>query len=341
MEVGVVKSDRLRNDFGESPRREVAVYLPPGYDAGGRRYPVIHFLHGFGGDHTLLVGMKELLDDAIRRRKIRPFLMAVSNQNTSYGGSFYSDAGPFGDWEGFTAVDVVRHVDDNYRTLAVRASRGVAGHSMGGYGALKMAVRRPDVFAAAYALSPGALAIVGEYGPESDTYRTLAGLRGPGERLEDHYFAKVAVAFGRSWSPNPNAPPFFCDVPYGYRGGNLVVDDAVLAKWHAEMPYHMADDELRALNRLTALKLDWGRNAGERFTAQCRLFSRRLEALGVDHEAEEYVGDHGGGIYTTGRPGPRRPAAVLRGRPAVRPLTAPGAGAGPVAAPVADSAGGA
>ena len=338
--VSVLDSENLRNDFGENSRREVAVYLPPGYDGlppgddgVEARYPVIYFLHGFGGDHTLLAGIAPLLDGAIARRKIRPFIMAVSNQKTTYGGSFYSNTGAFGDWEDFTAFDVVSHVDGTYRTIADRDARGIAGHSMGGYGALKLAMRRPDRFGAAYALSPGALAIVGEYGPDSDTYRTLAGLRTAAE-LDDHYFAKVAVAFGRSWSPNPDAPPFYCDVPFGYEGRVPVVDGAVLKKWHAEMPFHMPDDRLRALGRLNAVKLDWGRNAGDRFTAQCGLFSRRLEALGVDHFAEEYLGDHGGGIFA---PGGRLPAEMLPffddslrfAGPAVAPREPSAAGVGP------------
>ena len=85
--------------------------------------------------------------------------------------------------------------------LADRGSRGITGHSMGGYGALLLAMKHPDVFSTVYALSPGALAIVREYGPNSDTYRSLASVTSM-EELAQTYFGKVVIAFGRSWSPN-------------------------------------------------------------------------------------------------------------------------------------------
>lgn len=64
------------------------------------------------------------------------------------------------------------------------------------------------------------------------------------------------------------------------------------------MPVHMIDEYLENLNTLRAIKFDWGRNAGERFTIQCKMFSQRLENAGVKHFAEEYIGTHTNNIYT-------------------------------------------
>ncbi|MGB7325994.1 MAG: alpha/beta hydrolase-fold protein [Rubripirellula sp.] len=295
--VRSLASDSLVNDFGEDPTREIAVYLPDGYHESARRYPVVYFLHGFNGDHRILGDMAALLDSAIRRKKIRPFIMVVSNQKTAYGGSFYSNSGVFGNWEDFTALDVVAYVDKNYRTIASREGRGIAGHSMGGYGALKVAMHHPDRFCAVYALSPGGLAVVKEYGPDSDTYRELSEIK-TDEQLGQSYFGQVAIAFGKSWSPNPNKPPFYCDVPFTYLNQELVVDQEVLNKWHRNMPYYMIDDHIEKLKQLNASKLDWGRNAGDRFTLQCEKFSRKLENAGIEHFAEEYIGTHSNNIYT-------------------------------------------
>ena len=106
------------------------------------------------------------------------------------------------------------------------------------------------------------------------------------------------MAFGKSWSPNPDKPPFYCDVPFEYKDGELVVNQNTLEKWYKNMPFYMIDDNLENLKKLKAIKLDWGRNAGERFTVQCEMFSQRLENVGIKHFAEEYIGTHVNNIYT-------------------------------------------
>jgi len=168
---------------------------------------------------------------------------------------------------------------------------------MGGYGALKIAMHYPEVFGAVYALSPGALTVVREYGPNSNTYKELSDIKTV-EQLNKTYFPKVIIAFAKSWSPNPNKPPFYCDVPFEYDGDELIVNEKVLDKWYDHMPFHMIDGHLENLKKLKAIKLDWGRNAGERFLQQCNMFSQRLENVGIYHFAEEYIGTHVSGIWT-------------------------------------------
>jgi S-formylglutathione hydrolase FrmB len=292
-----IHSAHLENKMGENTTRSISVYLPPGYDDSGQRYPVIYFLHGFTGDDRMLKFISPVLDMAIATHRIRPFIMVIPDEKTTYDGSFYSNTGVFGNWEDFTVQDVVGHVDNTYRTMANRESRGITGHSMGGYGAILLAMKHPDIFSTVYALSPGCLAIVREYGPNSDTYRSLAGAKSM-EDLSTNYFGKVVVAFGRSWSPNAGNPPFYCDLPFGYADGELVVNEEALKKWQANMPFYMVDDYRENLLKLRAIKFDWGRNAGERFTIQCAMFSQRLENAGITHFAEEYIGTHVSDIFT-------------------------------------------
>lgn len=292
-----IYSRHLENQMGESPTRAVSVYLPPGYEESNLNYPVIYFLHGFTGDNTMLSYMSEILDYAIAVKRIRPFILVVPDQKTTYGGSFYSNSGVFGNWEDFTVDDLVDYMDKNYRTIPSKESRGITGHSMGGYGALKIAMHHPDIFNTVYAISPGALTIVREYGPNSDTFKELSTISTL-EELKKTYFGSVMMAFGRSWSPNPNNPPFYCDFPFEYEGDKLTVHQDVLQKWYDNMPLHMIDEHLDNLQKLKAIKLDWGRNAGERFTLQCDMFSQRLENVGIQHFAEEYIGTHVSDIYT-------------------------------------------
>lgn len=290
-------SENLINDFGEKSTREIAVYLPPNYSDSNQKYPVIYFLHGFMNDHLLINYMKDQLDFAIETKRIRPFILVIPNEKTTYDGSFYSNSGIFGNWEDFTAFDLVAYMDSHYRTIASKNSRGITGHSMGAYGAIKIAMHHPDIFSSVYALSPGALAIAREYGPNSDTFKELSGITTQ-EALNKSYFGKVMVAFGKSWSPNPEKPPFYCDMPFEYDEDELIIKQQILKKWHANMPLYMIDENLDNLLALKAIKFDWGRNAGERFTIQCNMFSQALENAGVTHFAEEYIGTHTSGIYT-------------------------------------------
>ncbi len=292
-----IYSKNLENKYGENPNRAVSIYLPPGYNDSKDRYPVIYFLHGFTGDNNVLAYMSEILDFAIATNKIRPFIMVLPDEKTTYDGSFYSNSELFGNWEDFTAKDLVNYIDMKFQTLANSESRGITGHSMGGYGALKLAMLYPDIFSSVYALSPGALAIVREYGPNSSTYEEFANAKNL-EDLNKGYFGKVILAFARSWSPNPDKPPFYCDVPFEYNNKELIVNQSVLNLWYKNMPFYMIDDYLNNLKKLKAIKMDWGRNAGDRFTIQCKMFSQKLENVGIQHFAEEYIGTHVNNIYT-------------------------------------------
>src|SRR5688572_13981745 len=141
-----INAKSLQNTGGENPNRKVSVYLPPGYEGGRDRYPVIYYLHGFMGKDSIYASMKSVLDEGIRSKKIRPFILVQADQYTLYEGSFYSNSSLTGNWEEFTAKELVAHIDKTYRTLTKRESRGIAGHSMGGYGAFKIGMLHPDVF---------------------------------------------------------------------------------------------------------------------------------------------------------------------------------------------------
>jgi S-formylglutathione hydrolase FrmB len=294
----IIKAKTLQNTGGENPNRKVSVYLPPDYDAGRKRFPVIYYLHGFMGTDSISTSMKMILDRGISQQKIRPFILVIASQYTLYEGSFYSNSSLTGNWSDFTAKELVGYMDKNFKTIPNRESRGIGGHSMGGYGAIKMGMLFPDVFSSVYALSPGLLAFVKEFGPNSDSYKELSKVKTHAE-LKKTYYPKVIVAVARAWSPNPSKPPFYCDVPFTYKGDSLLVDNSVLEKWNQNMPVYMVDQYADNLRKLKALKLDWGRNDASRFPIQCGMFSQRLENLGIEHFAEEYIGNHGNKIWTT------------------------------------------
>jgi hypothetical protein len=156
----------------------------------------------------------------------------------------------------------------------------------------------PDVFSSMYAMSPGLLAFVKEFGPNSDSFKDLGKVKSQ-EELKKTYYPKVLVAVARAWSPNQSKPPFYCDFPFDYEGDKMIINDAILAKWHENMPVYMVNQYADNLRKLKAIKLDWGRNDAPRFPLQCGMFSQALENLGIEHFAEEYIGNHGNKVWTT------------------------------------------
>ena len=294
----IINSTYLQNKGGENPNRRISVYLPPGYDQSKQRYPVIYYLHGFLNNDSITAFMKNILDAGIAKNKIRPYILVIADHFTLFSGSFYSNSSLTGNWSDFEAKELVAYMDKNFKTIANRDGRGIAGHSMGGYGALKIAMMYPDVFSCVYALSPGLLAFVKEFGPNSDSYKQLAVIKTKDE-LDKTYYPKVIAACARAWSPNLNKPPFYFDLPFNYVGDSLVVDSVVYAKWRDNMPLYMIDRYASNLRKLKAIKLDWGRNDAPRFPVQCGMFSQELENHGIEHYAEEYIGTHVNKIWTT------------------------------------------
>ena len=292
-----ITSSLLHNEGGENTTRRLTIYLPPKYDETNERYPVLYYLHGFTMTDSLTQAEVDILDLAINSGKIRPIIFVVSNQNTNYEGSFYSNSTLNGNWADFTAKAVVEYVDNKFRTISNRNSRGICGHSMGGYGAIKLAMLFPDIFSSVYALSPGFLALVKEFGPNSESYKQLALIKNK-EDLKKLYFPKAIVAVARAWSPNLSNPPFYCDVQFKYKGDSLIVDNVVLDKWNKNLPIMMIDNYIENIKKLKAIKLDWGRNDGSRFPVMCMMFSQKLENLGIEHFAEEYIGTHMNKIWT-------------------------------------------
>ncbi|MEJ7849121.1 MAG: alpha/beta hydrolase-fold protein [Pyrinomonadaceae bacterium] len=172
-----VHSRALENNLlGDSADQQVAVYLPPGYEASpSKRFPVIYFLHGYATENQVPERGKQfqnLMDKLIAASVVREMIVVVPNGRNAYNGSFYTNSSVGGNWEDFISRDLVSYIDGKYRTIPQAASRGITGHSMGGYGSIVLGMKHPDIFGAVYSLSACCTSLLADMGPSNMAWRT-------------------------------------------------------------------------------------------------------------------------------------------------------------------------
>lgn len=133
-----------------------SVYLPPGYATEPQQhYPVVYLLHGVGDNELTWPRRGQVaatLDRLIAEGELPPMIAVMPDLKTSWLADSKALGGP-GDYATATGVDLLQHIDATYRTRANRSGRAIAGNSMGGFGALKLAFTHPDRYAAVAGLS--------------------------------------------------------------------------------------------------------------------------------------------------------------------------------------------
>jgi S-formylglutathione hydrolase FrmB len=283
------------NLLGESAAPDVSIYLPQSYERERtRRYPVVYLLHGYTNTDLGYFGSSGRQLHVIAERVFasgaaRDMILVMPNAMNAFGGSMYSNSVTAGNWEGYVADDLVAYMDKNYRTIAAREGRGLAGHSMGGYGTIRIGMKRPDVFSAIYALSSCCLN-EGTVRGRGAGQPSAAELVKTMEEARGNRGAQGTLARAAAWAPNPRNPPFYLDLPT--RNGEVVPDVAV--KWAANSPVAMLDQYVPNLKKLTAIALDIGLQ--DNLITGNRLLVERMTAFGIEHTFETYEGDHGNRI---------------------------------------------
>ena len=248
---------------GDSPDREVTVYLPPSYAGDqARRYPVVYLLHGYGGrDDTFT----EPLAQAARKRRQARRRAGLQRARSSSrpmrsrctrAACIRARRRP-ATGRRFVAEDLVAYVDGHYRTLANRMSRGLAGHSMGGYGALRIGMKRPDVFSSLYIMSACCLTANANPRPEAMAPAEAIKTREQAEEAARARGSAVRrpLASAAAWSPNPENPPLYLDLPV--KDGKVRPD--IVAKWDGQRTARDARaDTCRDLKPYYAIAIEVG-----------------------------------------------------------------------------------
>lgn len=296
--TGTVETIKVRgkslegNLEGDSPDRDVFVYLPPSYGTEkNRRYAVVYFLHGYGVNaetNWKFLAIPAGADKAMTAGTAHEMIVVLPDAFTLYNGSMYSNSPTTGDWETYITHDLVDYIDSHYRTIANRDSRGLAGHSMGGYGTMRLAMKYPQVYSSIYAMSscclmnnPGAPPPA----PAPATRNDDKEAKGAPPALAA-IFAKVLSAEAAAWSPNPKNPPTFFDLPKE----NDILRPEIAAKWIANSPLAMVDQYVANLKQYHALMMDVGLQ--DMLLGSNKDMDASLTQIGVPHKFETYEGDH-------------------------------------------------
>lgn len=151
-------------DWIDFASRVIKVYAPPGYepDMVGPRFPTLYLLPGYDGEPSFtyqfgnenyfpVSAVAAVADRLIAEGEIKPMFICMPDASTFYGGTFFANSRLLGQWEEMMAEELVNYMDaeelgSGFRTLAQKESRAISGHVSGGYGAVRIAMKYPDVF---------------------------------------------------------------------------------------------------------------------------------------------------------------------------------------------------
>jgi enterochelin esterase-like enzyme len=284
---------------GESADRDVIVFLPPSYAKDTkRRYPVVYALHGYfiGAEQwSGEIHVPQTIEGAFAQGA-KDMIVVLPDSKTVYLGSAYSSSQTTGDFERYISHDLVAYIDAHYRTIAHRTSRGLVGHSMGGYGATRIGMKHSDVFGALYIMSPCCLSPMGGGGPgPADKMKEMAianeqkiaSAKSPAEAAAlMPGFGSAQLATAAAWAPDPKNPPLYLDLPT--KDGVAVPE--IQAKFVANAPLVFADQYIGNLRQYKAISMDVGDQDGLRVDA-AKLHDI-FDKWGLANTFEIYSGTH-------------------------------------------------
>jgi enterochelin esterase-like enzyme len=274
---------------GNAVDRDTIVYLPPSYTREtSRRYPVVYALHGYsiGAEQwSREIHVPQTIEGAFAQGG-RELIVVLPDSKTVHNGSMYSSSVTTGDFERFVARDVVAYTDAHYRTISDRASRGLVGHSMGGYGATRIAMKHAEVFGSVYIMSPCCLSPRQAGPPNPELEKSLAAVRTPADSASLPFLARAQLASAAAWSPDPNSPPLYLELPT--QGGEPRPE--VFAKWAANAPLAFLDQYVGSLRLYRAIAIDVGDQ--DRLQADSAKLHEALDRWGIANAFEVYPGTH-------------------------------------------------
>ncbi|MFZ5469435.1 MAG: alpha/beta hydrolase [Myxococcota bacterium] len=315
VEVRQVPAPSLEgNPLGDSTRRQMPIYSPPGYDQGSQRYPVVYFLHGFTGSglgwlntSAFQLTVPERIDRLIGAGTVPPFIGVFVDGWTALGGSQWINSEAIGRYQDYLAKDVVGWVDRELRTLPKATARAVVGKSSGGYGALALARFHSASFAHVGCHAgdayfeycylpdlPKSASVLLKAGGVEPWYREfLQRAQQTKPRSEDHMVIND-LAMSAAYSPRKGEPLGF-ELPIELETGRLKPE--VWSRWLDHDPVRFVPKHIDAFRRLSSVFIDCGVRDEFNLRWGARVVATELKGAGVDVVHEEFDDGHMGTNY--------------------------------------------
>lgn len=275
-----LEAPEVAGTVGNPTSRRFCVRVPVGYaDRPGWRYPVIYALPGLHSTDNAVIAAYNL--------DPQDTIVVAVDTSTKTGSTYLVDSATNGDWDTFFTKRLIPYVDANYRTLARRGARGIAGHSTGGFNAVSYGMRHPDLIGAIAASSPDALDLSVWLTAEGavrpwirDFARVERGMGGVGQ----------FISYAANWSPAGGGYDWIFD-----DAGALV--ERVWQRWLANSPRSWLRDPARVAT-LAPLSGHIYLTVGESDEFDLRpptvAFSEALTAAGIGNELVVSAGGHDG-----------------------------------------------
>ena len=233
------------NLLGDPGERDLFVYLPPGYGDSDRRYPTAYLLHAFGQDAEELVHpptdgqrwsppLQDVLDPVFGRLGAAPMIVVIPDGDTRYGCGQWVDSPVTGSLRAATWCTMWSPTwTPPTGPCRTPASRGVLGFSSGGFGAWNLASRNPETFGALAMLSGDSYFDM-THKPFLYDYLASIWPEAPTGPVEGNPTSDLVYAYSAAYSPNPDNPPFFVDLPVAFPSGELI--EEVWERWLSLRP---------------------------------------------------------------------------------------------------------
>lgn len=299
------------NRLGDPAARDVIVYLPPGF-AQGQRYPSIYMLPSHGRTNAYYVAwnqwderIQDRLDRLILTGVMPPVIVVLPDCWTRFGGSQYVDS-TIGNYEQYVIYEVIPEVDKRYPTRTDAANRAVTGHSSGGYGAITLAMKHPDVFGAVACRAPDmyweytALPAIAQLPLQMAKWggfaQFIADIPTIRPKTGDFWQAIHTVMQCMAYGSNPDHPLGF-DPPIDTQTGALISD--VWERWLIYDPVRMVDQPVyqAALRKMSLVYLEAGRFDSYLLQIGARIFAQKLESAGIPYRYDEFDDGHSSTSY--------------------------------------------
>ncbi|WP_215225777.1 alpha/beta hydrolase [Echinicola shivajiensis] len=243
-EVINIPAHSLKNNLiGTDTIQQIGVYLPPSYHISNKSYPVVYFLLGHAT--KVMENSPEIFKIMEHETSQEMIYVQMSGYNF-YKGSMYANSPVIGNWEDYVTLDVISFMDNNYRTIPDKASRGLAGHSMGGLGAFNISLNHPDKYSCIQLMSPAISAgddIINWMFSNDSIVMSLKSLSYKMEGIHDHYTENLTramnevgdlwlgVGYGVAFSPDAGKS-LLMDSPFYYKDdGTFEKNESVWELW--------------------------------------------------------------------------------------------------------------